>query len=503
MSPSGAPRLRMAPSPTGFMHVGTARTALFNWLFARQTGGRFVLRIEDTDRARLVPGAVEDLMEGLRWLGIEPDEGPGLGGDHGPYVQSERLPLYREQAERLLAMGEAYRCFCSPERLQAVREARLAAGQKLGYDRHCRGLDPARSAERASAGEPHVLRLAMPLAGTITLRDLLRGSIDFDVAEMEDVVLIKSDGFPTYHFAVVVDDHAMAISHVLRGDEWIPSAPIQVRLYTAFGWPEPAWVHLPLVLNPDGKGKLSKRHRTVLIDGEAVELMTMVSEYRRAGYLPEAMFNFLALLGWSFSGEEDLFTREEAIERFRIEDIKPSPATWNLARLRWMNGVYLRALAPEDLADRLLPFLQEAGLPADLETTRALVPLLQPRMVTLADAAPLVGFIWAERVAPDPAELVPKGLTAADTAALLADAESRLAALESWDPEAIEAALRALAELRGLKAGPAFQPVRVAVTGQKVAPPLFETLEVLGRARCLERLGAARALLLAEAQAAG
>jgi len=493
LGPHGV-RIRIAPSPTGYFHVGNARTALFNWLFARHTGGTFVLRIEDTDRTRFVPDALDDILASLRWLGIEPDEGPGIGGHHGPYLQSERLPLYRRHIEPLLAAGHAYRCFCSAERLRQVRESRQASGQKLGYDRRCRNLGADQVAARLAAGEPHVVRLKLPLAGTITLRDVIRGAIAFDATEIEDVVLIKSDGYPTYHFAVVVDDHLMEITHVLRADDWIPSAPIQVQLYHAFGWPEPVWAHVPLVLDPDG-GKLSKRKKVRRADGRAIDVMTQVRDYRAAGYLPEAMFNFLALLGWSYGAEEDLFTPADAVARFRVEDIKPSPATWNPEKLDWMNGVYIRALSPEALADRLLPFLEGAGLPAVPDEVRAMVPLIQERLTTLADAPGLLAFFWSEDLSPTVDDLLPKGLDAVGTRDLLAAAESALAAVEPWDPEAIEAALRALAERQRVKPGVAFQPVRVAVTGGKVSPPLFETLAVLGRAKTLARLASARGRL--------
>ena len=484
--PASPVRVRIAPSPTGYMHVGTARTALFNWLFAHQQGGTFILRVEDTDRARFVPGALDDLLDGLRWLGLHPDEGPGAGGDYGPYLQSERLNIYRPYADMLVSHGHAYRCFCSAERLRAVREARQQAGRKLGYDRHCRGLAPAEAERRVAAGEPHVIRLSVPLEGVVTLRDLLRGEITFDYAEIEDVILIKTDGYPTYHFAVVVDDHAMAITHVLRADEWIPSAPVQVRLYQAFGWTEPVWAHVPLVLDPAG-GKLSKRHGGAEVRG-----------YRAAGYLPEAMFNFLARLGWAYSADEEIFSRQQALERFRIEDIKPVPATWDIEKLNWMNGAYIRALAPGDLAARLLPFLRQAGLPVTLEDARRIVPLVQERIITLADAAPLIDFIWAASVDPAIDELIPKDLDGRAVAELLAAAESALRDVAPWAHDAIEAALRGMALAHGLKPGTAFQPIRLATTGRKVAPPLFDTLAVLGRETTLARLAAARGRLVAD-----
>jgi glutamyl-tRNA synthetase len=496
--PPAPVRVRIAPSPTGFFHVGNARTAVFNWLFARQQGGRFIWRVEDTDRSRHVEAALEDQAESLSWLGLDPDEGPLSGGRYGPYFQSERLALYDEHVAALVAGGHAYRCFCTAERLEQVRRERAAAGQKVGYDRHCRNLSAADVAALEGSGRPAVVRLRMPLSGQIALDDVVRGRITFEAAEQEDVVLLKSDGYPTYHLAVVVDDHAMAISHVLRADEWIPSAPIQVVLYQAFGWPQPVWVHVPMVLNPDGKGKLSKRKT---VDGSDGQLMVQVREHRAAGYLPEAMFNYLALLGWAYSADEEVFTREQAIARFDLTDIKPSPARWNPEKLLWLNGVYIRALPPEALAERLLPFLQAAGLPARLDEVRRLVPLIQERLGTLAEAVGLIDFFWAAEVTPDPVELVPKKRDAAGTAGALEQVSSVLSRVEPWTHEALEAALRELAATLGLSASAAFQPVRVAVTGKRVAPPLFETLEILGRETTLERLARARELLLAEPSA--
>ncbi len=493
---SDAVRVRIAPSPTGFFHVGNARTALFNWLFAHQQGGTFVWRVEDTDRARFVEGALEDTAESLSWLGLEPDEGPLSGGPRGPYYQSQRLALYDEWAQRLLKADGAYPCFCSPERLAALRDRRAEHGQQAVYDRRCRTLPPEEATSRRDAGERSVLRLKMPTSGEILMHDLLRGEIAFEAGQLEDVILVKSDGYPTYHFAVVVDDHAMGITHVLRADEWIPSVPYQTVLYEAFGWAQPVWAHVPMVLNPDGKGKLSKR-RTVDAAGKPIQQMTQIREFRAAGYLPEAMFNYLALLGWSYSGEEDIFTREAALKRFRLEDIKSSPAAWDPDKLAWMNGAYIRQMDAEDLAERLLPFLRQAGLPAERERVRQLVPLIQERITTLADAAGMARFLWVQ-VSPDTQDLIPKKLDLERSVAVLAAAEDALGAAGDWEAGFIEEALRGMADRLGLKAGPAFQPVRVAVTGQRVSPPLFESLELLGRTTCLARLRAAQRLLEAE-----
>ena len=484
-------RVRIAPSPTGFMHVGTARTAIFDWLAARSTGGQFVLRVEDTDQKRFVEGSIADVIEGLHWLGINPDEGPGIGGSCGPYLQSERLDIYRQHTERLLEAGHAYRCFCPPRPADA--QPQDAGGRRAGYDRRCRALDPSEVAGRLAAAEPFVVRLKMPLTGSFLLQDLLRGDIRFEAAALEDTILIKSDGYPTCHFAVVVDDHLMSISHVMRGEEWIPSSPIQIQLYKALGWPEPIWVHLPLVLNPPdpetgaGRGKMSKRF------GD-----TSLLEYRAKGYLPEAMFNYLALLGWSFSGDQDLFSPSEAQQRFRVEDIKPSAAYWNQDKLDWMNGIYMRRLVPEDLALRLRPFFVDAGIPATEADLRRLVPLVQERIGRLDEAVPLLDFFWSDEVSPAVADLIPRKMDAAGTRALLAAARDALAVLEPWTGTAIEDRLRVMAESLGLKPGQAFQPLRVAVTGRTVAPPLFETLSHLERATVLQRLDAATRLLTAD-----
>jgi glutamyl-tRNA synthetase len=481
-------RVRFAPSPTGFLHVGNARTALFNWLFARHEGGTFILRIEDTDRKRIVPGALEDIIEQLRWLGLDWDEGPEVGGPYGPYFQSQRLEIYHEHAQRLLESGHAYKCYCSPERLERIRRERQARGKLSGYDRRCRDLTEAQRAEFEAQGIVPVIRLRMPLHGEIVVHDVLRGDITFHAEDLEDIILLKTDGYPTYHLANVVDDHLMKITHIMRGDEWISSAPLHLVMYEAFGWEPPIYVHLPMILDPSGKGKLSKR--------KGSELMTEIREFRQAGYLPEAMFNFLALLGWALSGEQDIFTREEAIAAFEIKDIRPAPAAFSYEKLEWMNGVYIRALPADELARRLLPVLQEAGYDVDLEFVRRLVPLIRERIKTLKEAAPMVEFFFVEEVHPDPAELPGKKMDARQTAAALAAARQVLAEVDPFDHPTIEAALRAEAQRLGLKAGQFFMPIRVAVTGSRVSPPLFETLELLGREKTLQRLEKAQQLLL-------
>jgi glutamyl-tRNA synthetase len=478
-------RVRFAPSPTGALHVGGLRSALFNWLFAHHHQGAFVLRIEDTDRARYDPEALSDLLESLRWLGLNWDEGPEVGGDYGPYFQSERLELYQKYARELVEGGHAYYCFCSPERLARLRQEQQ--GQEFhGYDRHCRWLDPAESANRVAGGESHVVRLKMPMEGQTTFHDLIRGDITVDNSTQDDLILLKSDGYPTYHLANVVDDHLMRITHIMRADEWIPTAPRHVQLYQALGWEMPAIAHLPVVLDPSGKGKMSKRKK---VDAGGRELPVHVRDFQEAGYLPEAMFNFLALIGWSYDGQTELMTRDEIIERFSIKHINPAPAAFNYDKLDHMNGVYIRELTVDDLADRLMPFLERAGFAPDREMVTRLVPLIQERMKRLDEAPDLVDFFFVQDLpAYDPALLIPKKMDAAGARVLLGQARAVLAEVSPFTHDPLEAALRGLAEAMGVKAGQLFIPIRVAVCGKIVAPPLFGTLEILGREQVLKRV---------------
>ncbi|HEY66721.1 MAG: glutamate--tRNA ligase [Chloroflexi bacterium] len=497
-------RVRFAPSPTGEPHIGNIRTVVFNWLFARKMGGQFILRIEDTDRVRYQPQSIPVIMEGLRWLGLDWDEGPSLeelrrlgvedperyavGGPHGPYVQSERLALYKRVAEELIERGWAYRCNCTPERLEQVRARQRARKQMVMYDRHCRDLPPG----AISPDEPHVIRLKVPLTGQTVVHDIIKGDIVFENAGIDDQVLLKSDGFPTYHLAVVVDDHYMKITHIARGDDWISSTPKRILIYRAMGWEVPTYCHVPLVLGEDGR-KLSKRHGA-----------TSITEFRDQGYLPEALFNFLALLGWSPGGgeEREIFSRKELIERFDLFRVNRAPAIFSYDKLDWMNGVYIRKLSQADLLERLLPFWQRAGLVPDpcpeemRERLRRIVPLVQERLKRLDEVVEWTAFLFREIEAPPAEKLVGKRMTPEESLAALRQARSLLAEVEPFEPEAMEPPMRALAAELGLKAGQLFGIVRWAVTGQKVAPPLFGSLAVLGRERVLARLDAAEAALL-------
>jgi glutamyl-tRNA synthetase len=489
-------RVRFAPSPTGYFHVGGARTALYNWLFARHHGGKFILRIEDTDRTRYEAHALSDLLDSLRWLGLGWDEGPDVGGKHGPYYQSDRVALYQECAEQLVAQGLAYRCYCSAERLEQLREEQRVAGAPAGYDRHCRYLTSVETAEYEAQGIRPVIRLAIPAEGVTEFDDLLRGHIVVGNRQLDDLVLLKSDGFPTYHLANVVDDHLMGITHIMRGDEWLSSVPKHVLLYQAFGWPMPVQAHLPTILDPSGKGKLSKRKKR-LPDGR--EMLVYVHEFRQAGYLPEAMVNFLALVGWSYDGQTEFFSRDELIRYFDLEKVSKSPASFSYDKLDYMNAATIRGLGHNDLAGRLLPVLMNAHLEADFETVLALTPLVRERIKTLNDIVPMVDFVFAERLDYDAALLVPKGMDRAGTLRALQAAQETLAALTPFTEEAMEQALRPLGDGLGLKANQFFGAIRVACTGKTVTPPLFGTLAVLGPEKTLQRIEQARQALAATA----
>lgn len=470
-------RVRYAPSPTGAPHVGNLRTALFNWLWARHSGGKFILRVEDTDQAREVENGLELIMESLRFLGMDWNEGPDIGGAYGPYHQSERLPIYQEYADALIASGAAYYCYCTPERLEEMRKGQIARGEPTRYDRLCRWLTPAECAEREAAGLPRVVRLAVPLEGATTLPDFIHGNITIPNTNVDDQVLMKSDGFPTYHLAVVVDDHLMEITHVMRADEWISSFPKHILLYQAFGWAPPLFGHVPNVLGPDKK-KLSKRHGA-----------TSVEQFRREGYLPEALINFMALLGWSFDDKTELLMRPQLIELFTLDHIHSSPGIFDRNKLDWMNGYYIRSLASRDLAERLMPFLTRAGIAADLPTVEKIAPLVQERLKRLDEIAPLVDFFFTDQPDYVPGLLIGSKMTAAESFNALRTAGETLDALDSFADEGqVEQALRSAAERLGLKPAQFFGTLRVAVTGKTVTPPLVGTLRILGKEKTRARV---------------
>jgi glutamyl-tRNA synthetase len=473
------PRVRFAPSPTGYLHVGGARTALFNWLYARRHGGTFILRIEDTDVERSSTDMVTGILQSMRWLGLDWDEGPDVGGPHAPYFQSGRLDRYQAAARRLVTTGHAYYCYCRPDDLKARREAAKAAGGDWAYDRTCRGLSPVDIAALEASRTPRAIRFKV-LDGRTAFDDLVHGRIEVDHATIEDFVVLRSDGHPTYHLSVVVDDVEMAITQVVRGDDHISNTPKQMLLYGAMGAPAPAFAHVPLILGPDKK-RLSKRHGA-----------TAVGEYEKDGILPEAMVNFLALLGWSpGAGDQEVFTREELVARFTLEGISGGNAVFNTEKLAWFNQQHIMRLTGAEILARLRPALDAAGLSAaaaaDPARAAAAVDLVKPRARTLADIVPQLQPFLADAIARDPAA-VAKYLSAPDLGPHLEAWRGRLATVSPFDAPALEAALRALAAERGIKPGVLIHATRVAVTGQAVSPGVFEVLALVGRERALERL---------------
>jgi len=487
-------RVRFAPSPTGFLHIGGARTALYNFLLARQTGGQFLLRIEDTDQKRLVPGALEDLLASLRWLGLQWDEGPEVGGAYGPYLQSQRKEIYQAHADELVALGKAYICFCTPARLAELRTRQQQRKEPPRYDGLCRRLTPAEAEARVRAGEPHVVRFKTPHEGATAAVDVLRGEIIVHNKDLDDFILLKSDGWALYHLAAMVDDHLMKITHVIRSSEWLPSLPLHAMIHRAFGWDEPQWCHLSVFLKPSGKGKMSKREGAQLMkEGHSV----FVRDLRELGYTPEGVVNWIALMGASFDEKQDVFSLPELIERFSLNHLTPAPAAVNFTKADHFNGVYLRRLAPEEVARRMRPFFLKAGLAADEPLLRRIAPLIQERVVTLDDGVEMAGFFFREQVVPQASHLIGTGMTPEASAEAVHAASEILAEHVDLADPALEAALRTLAERLGLKPGPLFGILRAAVTGQTVSPPLFGSMAIIGREKVLARLAAAERTLRA------
>ena len=501
-------RTRFAPSPTGDLHVGSAHTTLFNWLFTRHHGGTVVLRIEDTDRKRLVERSLHSITDGLTWLGLDWDEGPEIDaggspipdrerGDHGPYFQSERRELYQQSADWLVAHGHAYYCFCSPERLAEVRQERQAKNLlPTGYDRHCRDLTPEAVQARRDAGERPVVRLKVPLSGTVSFVDLVRGEITVDARTLEDAVLLKSDGFPTYHLANVVDDHLMEITHILRAEEWIPTAPLHVLLYRAFDWAMPQIAHMVLLLGTDRK-KLSKRHGA-----------TSVQQFREEGILPEALFNYLAIIGWSWDDKTEIFSREELVEKFDLDRVKASSAIFDHQKLEWMNGHYINHLLTlDDLTARALPILRRSGLVGDetpVAYVRDVLALEKERIKRLTQIPEMTAYFFAPDVAYSLDVLTPKKhkVTVPIAEQAIAAALAVLGEIDAADEAAIEARFGTLSDELGLKRVQFFMPIRAALTGRTVSPPLHATMRVLGQRVCVARLEAALAWLRQHGQEA-
>ncbi len=475
-------RVRFAPSPTGFLHVGGLRTALYNWAFARKTGGVFLLRIEDTDRSRLVEGAVDNLLEALAWAGLEADEGPHKGGPHGPYVQSERLALYQQHIKLLVDMGKAYPCFATPEELSEMREQQQQAGVNPMYDGRYRDLDPVEAQQRIAAGEAHVFRLKVPKGKDIAFEDRVRGSIVINSDTVDDQVLMKSDGFPTYHLAAVVDDHLMKITHVIRGEEWLTSTPKHILLCQAFGWEPPEYAHLPLLVNEQRK-KLSKR------DGDVA-----VESYRAEGYSAPGLVNFLALLGWSPGDDQEFFPDLESIsELFSLERITKAPSVFDVAKLKHINFLHLKAMSEAKIIAELPPFFQRAGLPFPEEALLwKVIPLMRERATVFSDFVDGCRYFYQPPTEYD-AKTVQKRWKE-DSPSLLRAYEERLRSC-AWEVEALENELRGVVEEAGCGAGRLIHPVRLAVSGVGGGPGLFELLEIVGREGCLERIDRALEVL--------
>ncbi len=462
-------KTRIAPSPTGDPHVGTAYIALFNYCFARKNGGKFILRIEDTDRTRSAPEYEQAIMTSLRWLGIQWDEGPDVGGPSGPYRQSERKDIYEEHARILLENGSAYRCFCTAERLDQMRASRMGVSKTTGYDGMCRSLTPEQIDQNLKDNVPFVIRLKMPTEGETVMKDRLRGEIRYPNDQLDDQILLKSDGFPTYHLANVVDDHLMGITHVIRAEEWIPSLPKHLRLYQAFGWQEPEFIHMPLLRNKD-KSKISKRKNP-----------TSLEYYRAIGIFPEAMLNFLALMGYSLGDNQERIDLEQLVEGFDIDRVSLGEPVFDLEKLNWLNGLYLRDMDTDTLRTKLQEHLFSA------ERLNPIMPLLRERIRRLDEFVDAATYFFSASIEYNQAELIGKGLDAKGACELFSDLSDEMDKLRQWKAANLEQVLRSFCEAKGTKPKVLFMPVRIAMTGRHASPGLFETMEVIGKPICQTR----------------
>lgn len=471
-------RVRFAPSPTGYLHVGGARTAIYNWLFARANQGTFILRIEDTDRKRYNEQALQDLLEDLKWLGLDWDEGTGAGGDFGPYQQSERLAIYQQSADTLVEKGLAYHCFCTAERLDQLRaEQNANKDSRTGYDGHCRNLKEDEVQTRLAAGEKSVIRLKTPDEGITSFDDLLRGRIEYKNEVLDDLVLLKRDGYPTYHLASVIDDHAMQISHVLRGDEWIASTPKHVQIYAAFGWDMPVFCHLPVILAAGG-GKLSKRKGA-----------TSVGEYRKMGYLSDTMVNFLSLLGWNPGDDREVMSREELISAFTLERINSSGVAFDEKKLLWMNGQHMQHVPAGELLEPLKSQLQGLGVELsafDDEYFLRCLQMMQSRVKLVSDLGESCVYFFQEPKEYD--EKARRKQWKEDTPVLISDLINSLDNLENWNQAELEKVYQSLCEQKEMGLGKLIHPSRLAVSGVSAGPGLYELLEILGKEKVIQRL---------------
>ena len=479
-------RVRFAPSPTGELHLGSARTALYNYLFAKKNDGKFIMRLEDTDQERLVEGSLKRMLGGLAWLGLTWDEGPDIGGPYVPYIQSERLPIYKKQADELINRGGAYYCFCSAQRLEVLRRVQEAEKQITKYDRACLNLKPEEIKAKLEAKSPYIVRLKIP-AGQTIFNDLIRGQIKVDNTSLDDSVLLKSDGFPTYHLANVVDDHLMEITHVIRGEEWLPSTPKHLLIYQGFGWSTPEFAHLPNVLN-EKKTKLSKRK-----DGEAVWVQT----YQAQGYLPEAMVNYLAFLGWHPKDDREFFTLADLTKEFDLSRAQKAGAIFNLAKLNWLNSSYLRHLPVSELDNLLKPYYEEmcASYNQAPRDTGALTELMRDRLITLASIKEHASWFFRPQVELNTEIIIPKNSTPEKTLHAIKSAHHVLQRLTSWTSQEIKDALEVLVRPGTFSRRDILWPVRLALTGEKESPDVFGVAWVLGQKETLTRLAQAESLL--------
>ncbi len=485
-------RVRFAPSPTGHMHLGSARTALYDFLTAKRYGGQFILRIEDTDTKRYLPDAEQELIDGLNWLGIKYDEGPDIGGPYGPYRQSERKEIYQKYAHQLVDAGKAYYCFCSPEKLASVREEQLKNKKPIQYDGTCRNLSIEESKKRIANGESYVVRFKSPQSGTTTVTDLLRGDIIVENSTFGDFILLKSDGWAVYHLAAMVDDFLMKITHVIRGSEWLPTLPLHGLICRAFGWKEPVWVHLSIFLKPSGKGKMSKRETGAQIeDGHSF----FIKDLQGLGYIPEGVVNWIALMGWSLDDKAEYFTLEQLENDFSLLKLNPSPAAINFTKLDYFNGLHIRNLSDRDLAERLVPFFIKEGYDVSVGKLEKIVPILKERLPTLDEAIPMAGFFFKNQISFPLDELIQKGLSAEDSSTILEKSFEVINGENRINKEIMEPKLRAFGEENGYSAGQVFGTLRVAITGQRVSPPLFESMEIIGVDTVKKRIMAAVKLL--------
>ena len=480
-------RVRFAPSPTGYVHIGSLRTALYNFLFAKKSGGKYILRIEDTDQTRLVEGAVEGMLNAMDWAGIHHDEGPFLEGDnvvqrgeYGPYVQSERLPLYRQFAEELLSTGHAYPCFCSKERLDDLRETQKIEGKITRYDGLCRSIPLEEAKQRIEKGESHVIRLKLPTDVDISFEDIVRGKVTVNTNDMDDQVLMKADGFPTYHMAVVIDDHAMGITHVIRGEEWLPSTPKHIYLYQAFGWKAPEHVHLPNILNPDKK-KLSKRQGDVAVE-----------DFQKKGYLPEALVNYIALLGWSPEGNDEKMSMDEMIEKFSLERVSKSGAVFDVQKLNWMNSLYIKEMPLETLVDRCLPYFIEKGyIDPGCEHGRSfaaeIVRISKDAMHYLAQCTDLVPLFRAKTVEPEDDETL-EMMQQPHVVEMLGVFKGLVEAVDQVDAAFAKQVFKEVQAATGIKGKALFMPIRAAISGQLHGPEMVDLMTILGKKRIISRV---------------